>query len=81
MYVVHLGVGLSHRPLQRLTISTSGQRDRLSSLPLKFTVLIFELRAIVDERLTMRKSEWLVIVPGLEYLQRLECLHHMINNR
>ena len=66
MYVVHIGVGLAPRPIQRLTISTSGPRGRLlASLPLKFTVLIFELGAIVDDRPTMCKSEELVIVPGL----------------
>ena len=69
MYVVNLGVGLAPRPLQRLAISTSSELGRLqSSLPLKFTVLVLELRAIVDDRPTMRKSEWLVNVP------RLECL-------
>jgi hypothetical protein len=74
--VFHLGVGLAPRPLQRLTISTSGQRGRLLvSLPLKSAVFIFELRAIFDDRPTLRKSEWLVIVPGLECFQRMKCLH------
>ena len=73
---------MAPRPLQRLAISTSGVLGRLqASLPLEFTVLVLELEEIVDHSPTMRKSERLVIVPGLECFQRLKCLHHMINNK